>query len=85
MATCIAVTRERRADETRVAATPETVKRLASSGFSVVIEAGAGAGARIPDEDYAAAGAKIAPGLEAALKGALIVREGEIVHPALTS
>jgi NAD(P) transhydrogenase subunit alpha len=56
----IAVTKERRAGETRVAATPETVKKLVGAGFEVVVEAGAGAGASLPDADYEAAGAKIA-------------------------
>jgi NAD(P) transhydrogenase subunit alpha len=41
----IAVTKERRADETRVAATPETVKKLIAAGFAVTVEAGAGAAA----------------------------------------
>ena len=40
--TTIAVTKERRAGETRVAATPETVKKFIGAGYSVVIEAGAG-------------------------------------------
>ncbi len=65
--TVIAVTRERRAGETRVAATPETVKKLIAAGAQVVVEAGAGAGASIPDAEFAAAGATV----EAALKGAL--------------
>ena len=56
----IAVTKERRAGETRVAVTPETVKKLIGAGFSVVVEAGAGAGASIPDSDYEAAGATLA-------------------------
>jgi NAD(P) transhydrogenase subunit alpha len=56
----IAVTRERRAGETRVAAVPETVKKLIASGFSVTVEAGAGSAASYPDADYAAAGATIA-------------------------
>ena len=43
--TTIAVTKERRAGETRVAATPETVKKFIGAGYSVVIEAGAGAAA----------------------------------------
>ncbi len=47
----IAVTKEGRAGETRVAATPETVKKLAGAGFAVVIESGAGAGASYPDAD----------------------------------
>ncbi|ODT89253.1 Re/Si-specific NAD(P)(+) transhydrogenase subunit alpha [Phenylobacterium sp. SCN 70-31] len=56
----IAVTKERRAGETRVAVTPETVKKLIGAGFSIVVEAGAGAGASIPDSDYEAAGATLA-------------------------
>ncbi len=66
----IAVTRERREDETRVAVTPETVKKLAGSGFSVVVEKGAGERASFSDADYAAAGAEIVAGLDAALKSA---------------
>jgi len=56
----IAVTKERRAGETRVAAVPETVKKLIAAGFSVTVEAGAGAAASYPDADYKAAGASIA-------------------------
>ena len=41
----IAVTTERRAGETRVAAVPETVKKLIAAGFSVVVESGAGTAA----------------------------------------
>ena len=40
----IAVTKETRGGETRVAATPETVKKLAAAGWTVVVEAGAGIG-----------------------------------------
>ena len=63
----VAVTRERRAAETRVAATPETVKKLIASGFSVTVEAGAGTAASYLDADYAAAGATIARTLKDAL------------------
>ncbi|HEX2801983.1 MAG TPA: Re/Si-specific NAD(P)(+) transhydrogenase subunit alpha [Phenylobacterium sp.] len=56
----IAVTTERRAGETRVAAVPETVKKLIAAGFSVTVEAGAGLAAAYPDADYAAAGATVA-------------------------
>ena len=66
----IAVTRERREGETRVAATPETVKKLAALGFSITIEAGAGAGASFPDADYQAAGAELAKSAADALKTA---------------
>ena len=69
----IAVTRERRDGETRVAATPETVKKLIALGFGVTVEAGAGAGASFPDDDYKAAGAEVVPTLEAALKSADVV------------
>ncbi len=63
----VAVTRERRAAETRVAATPETVKKLIASGFSVTVEAGAGTAASYLDADYAAAGATITKTLKDAL------------------
>ena len=54
---------ETRPNETRVAVTPETVKKLTASGHhAVVIQAGAGAGSSIPDEQFTAAGASIAAG-----------------------
>ncbi|MBI1198823.1 MAG: Re/Si-specific NAD(P)(+) transhydrogenase subunit alpha [Phenylobacterium sp.] len=53
----IAVTKERRAGETRVAITPETVKKMSAGGFSFVVEAGAGLSASFMDADYEAAGA----------------------------
>jgi NAD(P) transhydrogenase subunit alpha len=70
MAAIIAVTKERRADETRVAATPDSVRKLIGLGFAVVVEAGAGDGAAIPDADYLAAGATIARSAADAIKGA---------------
>ncbi|HWU81724.1 MAG TPA: Re/Si-specific NAD(P)(+) transhydrogenase subunit alpha [Caulobacter sp.] len=66
----IAVTKETRANETRVAATPETVKKLGAAGFSVVIQAGAGTAASYPDADYEAAGAKLVKTAKDALKDA---------------
>ena len=63
----IAVTTERRAGETRVAAVPETVKKLIAAGFSVVVESGAGTAAAYPDADYQAAGAEIAKDAKAAI------------------
>ena len=56
----LAVLKERRASETRVAATPDTVKRLIGLGLTVAVEAGAGAHAALPDQEFAAAGAVIA-------------------------
>ena len=70
MAVAIAVTRERRDGETRCAVTPETVKKLAALGATVTVEAGAGLGSSIPDDDYAAAGATVAKDLKAVLAGA---------------
>jgi NAD(P) transhydrogenase subunit alpha len=52
----IAVLKERAIGETRVAATPETVKKLAALGTRVAVEQGAGLGASISDADYTAAG-----------------------------
>ncbi|MGE4480985.1 Re/Si-specific NAD(P)(+) transhydrogenase subunit alpha [Acidocella sp.] len=69
----LAVLRERRAGEARVAATPDTVKKLIGLGLSVAIEAGAGIQSAIPDEEFAAAGAEIAPDAAAALAGAGIL------------
>ncbi|QIQ86729.1 NAD(P) transhydrogenase subunit alpha [Erythrobacter sp.] len=53
----IAVLKERAAGETRVAATPETVKKFIGLGNEVAVEAGAGASASITDEAYGEAGA----------------------------
>jgi NAD(P) transhydrogenase subunit alpha len=69
----IAVIKERRAGETRVAAVPETVKKLIGFGAEVVIEAGAGRSADYPDADYEAAGARLVPNAQAALSTADLV------------
>ena len=66
----IAVLKERQAHEARVAATPDTVKRLIGLGFEVVVEKDAGAGASLPDAAYEAAGARLAADAGAALQGA---------------
>src|ERR1051325_8065345 len=69
----LAVPKEIREGETRVAATPESVKKFKGLGLEVVVEAGAGAGAKISDADYQAAGAAIAPDAAAAVRDADIV------------
>ena len=69
----LAVLKERRAFETRVAATPDTVKKLIGLGLTVAVEAGAGAHASIADADFAAAGAEIAVDAAAVLAGAGVV------------
>ncbi len=66
----IAVLKETAAGETRVAASPETVKKFIGLGASVAVAAGAGAGASISDTDFAAAGAEV---VKDAAKGADIV------------
>jgi NAD(P) transhydrogenase subunit alpha len=73
MAMIIAIPKERRADETRVAATPETAKKLKGLGLEVAVETGAGEAAHFADADYIAAGATIAPDAATALKTADIV------------
>jgi NAD(P) transhydrogenase subunit alpha len=60
----IAIPKEILSEEKRVAATPETVKKYLSLGFTVVVEAGAGEGVMIMDDDYKRAGATIASDVE---------------------
>jgi NAD/NADP transhydrogenase alpha subunit len=88
----IAIPRERRAGEHRVAASPDTVKKLKALGLDVVVETGAGRGANLPDQTYADAGATIAPDAASALADAdivlkvqrpLIAGEGELDELAL--
>jgi NAD(P) transhydrogenase subunit alpha len=69
----IAVISETAALETRVAATPETIKKLIGLGASVSIEAGAGRHSGIPDADFVAAGATIAGSAKDALADAAVI------------
>ena len=69
----LAVLRETAAAETRVAATPETVKKLAALGITVAVQSGAGAHASISDAEFEAAGAVVAEDAAAALDGAGVV------------
>jgi NAD(P) transhydrogenase subunit alpha len=55
----VAIPREIHPGERRVAATPDTVARLAKLGFEVSVGAGAGAGSSMSDAAYEAAGARI--------------------------
>lgn len=59
MGQTVFIPRELDANEPRVAASPDTVKRLAGLGFDVIVESGAGTASRIPDEEFAKAGAAI--------------------------
>ncbi len=69
----IAVPAETDPAEARVAATPETVKKLIALGASVAIESGAGKKSSFLDRDYATAGATIVPDAAAALADADII------------
>lgn len=69
----IAIPKERRPFEKRVAAVPETVKKYRALGYDVIVETGAGDNAACPDALYAASGAIIAPNSQEALSDADIV------------
>lgn len=69
----LAVLKERRSGETRVAATPETAKKLVGMGLEVAVEAGAGLASGLTDEAYAEAGAAVVADAATALAGAGIV------------
>ena len=68
----IAVLRESAPGETRVAITPETVRKFTALGAELAVESGAGEAASIPDADFEAAGAKTAT-REKVLAGADII------------
>src|SRR5437868_7726130 len=69
----VAIIKERRAHERRVAASPDTVKHMTGIRLDVLVESGAGAEAYFTDEAYRAAGATIVPDPAAALSQADIV------------
>jgi NAD(P) transhydrogenase subunit alpha len=69
----IAVAKETDPNETRVAATPETVKKLIALGASVTVQSGAGTASGVPDSEFETAGASIAQGTAAAVAGAEVV------------
>src|SRR5579862_8320094 len=69
----IAIIKERRTHERRVAATPDSVKHMVGMGLEPVVETGAGAAAYFGDDAYRASGAVIAPDAAAALAQADIV------------
>ena len=69
----IAILKATEAGESRVAGTPDTVKKFVAAGASMEVEADAGAGSAISDAEYKAAGATIAKTAKNALKDAAIV------------
>ncbi|MET0941787.1 MAG: Re/Si-specific NAD(P)(+) transhydrogenase subunit alpha [Mesorhizobium sp.] len=66
MGQTVFVPKEVDANEPRVAASPDTVKRLAALGFDLIVEAGAGTRSRIIDDEFAKAGASIGKASDAA-------------------
>lgn len=77
----IGVARETAPDERRVAQVPETIGKLISSGLEVLVEAGAGLGALIPDSAYVDAGARVVSTDELYAEADLVVR---VQKPSLT-
>jgi NAD(P) transhydrogenase subunit alpha len=69
----IAIARETGAGEARVAASPETVKRLTGLGVDIVVQSGAGQASGMLDSEYQAVGAAIAPTLQDAVRDADVV------------
>ena len=69
----IAVLKERRAGENRVAASPDTVKKFIAAGATVTVETGAGAGSHYSDAMFTDVGATIAPNAAAAAGSADMV------------
>ncbi len=69
----IAVLRETAPAEYRVAATPETVRKLMALGASVAVESGAGVAAGIADDDYRTAGAVVASANEVAASADMVL------------
>ena len=69
----IAVLSETDAAEPRVAAVPETVKKFKGLGVEVVVQSGAGLKAGVPDSEFEAAGATVAPSAEEAARDADLV------------
>jgi NAD(P) transhydrogenase subunit alpha len=70
----IAVAREIEPGEARVAATPETVKKVRALGAEVAVETGAGIKSGIPDAEFTAAGATVTAGATAGADVVLKVR-----------
>src|SRR3982750_2232501 len=69
----IAVLSETDLAETRVAATPDMVKKYKNLGADVVVQSGAGAKSSLPDAEFDAAGATIAQSAQDAVKDADVV------------
>ena len=81
----VAIPKEIRPGERRVAGTPESVSRLIKLGFDVVVESGAGSASSFRDQDYERAGAKVEPDVQLVWGGADLVLKVQPpeMHPRL--
>ena len=80
----IGVAREIKTDEYRVALTPAGARELVQRGHDVVVEAGAGDGSSMPDEDYERAGATIASADEVWESAELLLKVKEPIEAEYT-
>ena len=78
----VAILKEARPDETRVALTPDAVKTLVGKGVSVVVESGAGLNSGATDQDYTAAGASVSNNRAELLGTADVVPVVNVLPPA---
>jgi alanine dehydrogenase len=78
----VGVPTEIKADEYRVALTPSGVRELRDLGHEVVVQAGAGEGSAIADDDYVAQGAVVVPDAEAVFAEAELVVKVKEPQPA---
>ncbi len=69
----LVVLKEADARETRVAASPETVKKFTALGIAVTVEAGAGLKSQVSDKAYSDAGASVSKAIAGAIKSADII------------
>src|SRR5215208_3699854 len=69
----VGVPTEIKTDEYRVSLTPAGVRELTERGHEVLVQAGAGEGSTIPDEEYVAQGATILPDAKALFDAAELV------------
>jgi len=79
--TSIGIPRETKNREYRVALTPAGAHHLALAGHDVVVEAGAGAGSAIDDEQYVAAGARVVPDVEEVWESDVVCKVKEPTGP----
>jgi NAD(P) transhydrogenase subunit alpha len=79
----IGIPAETRAGETRVAATPETVKKMLAAGHQVLVQQGAGENASIPDADFQAAGATLAAAADVYAQAEIVLKVKAPTAPEL--